>query len=146
MAYIDSQLRFSNAQAVTASAASTNVIDLGAVDSDWGPGTPLWIVVHCTTAMTDAGSNSTVAPTLESDTVDTFGSATTIQTLPTFAALSAAGTVVMAALAPMATNERFIRVQYTVANGDLTTGSFTAYITTHALQNWTAVADGITIS
>ena len=144
--YVDRQLRFSNAQAVTASAASTDLIDMGAVDSDWGPGTPLWLVVQCVTAMTDGGSDSTVTVTLESDDSASFGSATTLQTLPVFAALSAAGTVRMTQIAPMTTNERFIRLQYTVANGNLTTGSFTGYITTQAPQNWTAVADGITIS
>ncbi|WP_406568642.1 Bbp16 family capsid cement protein, partial [Burkholderia cenocepacia] len=42
--YIDSLLEFSRAQALSASGASTNIIDLGS-DRDIGPGRPLWVVV-----------------------------------------------------------------------------------------------------
>lgn len=141
---IDRQLRFSSAQAVTAAAASTDLVDLG-VARDIAPGQTLWVVIVCTTAMTDSGSNSTLAVTVESDTAAAFSSATTVQTVGTFAAVSAAGTVVKAQLAPMSTDERYIRLYYTPAGGDLSTGSFTAFITSDP-DNWTAYADGITIS
>lgn len=141
---IDRQLRFCSELAVTASAASTDLIDMLAAQ-DWAPGTPLWVVVVCTEAMTDTGSNSTVTPSIESDTAAAFSSATTVQTLPAFAATSAAGTVIKAPLAPMATKERFIRMYFTVANGDLSAGKFTAFITPNA-DTWSAYADGITIS
>jgi hypothetical protein len=141
---IDAQLRFSNAQAVTATAASTNCIDLGAA-KQLGVGNPLYFVVAVVTAMTDAGSDSTIAVTVETDDSDSFGSATTAQTLGTFAATSAAGTRLVVPMAQFATAERYVRLKYTTANGDLTTGSFTAYLTDNVTQ-WTAYADGITIT
>lgn len=141
---IDRQFRFSSAQAITASAASTDLVDLTAI-RDLGPGTPLWVVVLCTVAMTDTGSNSTLAVTLETDTAAAFSSATTAQTIGTFAALSAAGTVFTVPLAPFSTDERFLRVYYTTANGDLSAGSFTAFITTDP-HNVTQYANGYTIS
>ena len=45
MAYIDSQLEFSDSQAVTTSAVGTNVIDLGSADSI-GTGEPMAVVFH----------------------------------------------------------------------------------------------------
>ena len=143
---IDRQLRFaSSAQAVTASAASTDLIDTGAAQ-DWGPGKTLWFVSHCTVAMTDASSNSTVTVSLESDDAAAFSSATTVATLPVFAALSAAGTVRVMQLPPMTTNERYLRAYYTVANGDLSTGSFDTYITETPPAIGDQYADNITIS
>jgi len=144
MAYIDAQYRFSNAQAITASAASTNLVDLMAV-RNLGDGRPLWLIVTCTVPMTDASSDSTVAVTVETDDAAAFGSATTAQTVGTFAATSAAGTRFQVRLSPFATAERFVRLQYTVANGNLTTGSFTAFLTTDP-DRWTAYPDGLTIS
>lgn len=126
--YLDSQLEFSDAQAVTASAASENIIDLGSAQVNAGVGEELYLVVQVQTAMTDVGSDSTVAVTLEGDDNEAFASATTVQTIGTFAATSAAGTKLVARLQPEAITERFLRIQYTVAGGDLTTGSFDAAI------------------
>lgn len=119
---------FSEAQAVTADAASTNLIDLKAA-RQMGAGRPLYVVVHCVTAMTDASSDSTCTVTVETDTAASFGSATTAQTIGTFAALAAAGTVIIAPLMVFGTAEAFVRLKYTMANGNLSTGSFTAYLT-----------------
>lgn len=142
--YVDSQLLFSDAQAVTAAAASTNSIDLGAV-RDIGTGEPLYIVCVCDVAMTDASSNSTLAVTLEGDSSTTFtpdGS----DALFTFSALSAAGTVKYARLNPaMASNYRYLQLRYTPANGDLSTGSFTAFIAKD-IDRYVSYADNITIS
>lgn len=121
-------LTFSDAQAITASAASTNVIDLRAA-RQMAPGQELWINVHCVVAMTDAGSDSTVTVTVDTDDNAAFSSPTSsVQTLAVFAAVSAAGTMRKAPLVVIPTPERFLRLTYTVANGNLTTGSFTAYL------------------
>ena len=53
--YVDAQLLFSDAQAVTAAAASTNSIDLGAV-RDIGTGEELYVVCVCDVAMKDSVS------------------------------------------------------------------------------------------
>lgn len=141
---IDSQLQFSDSQAVTATAASTNLIDFGAI-RDMGVGRNLYVVVLCTVAMTDSGSDSTLACTLETDDNSSFSSATTTQTIGTFSAVSAAGTKIVARLNPLQANERYLRVKYTPANGNLTTGSFSAFIVSDA-DLYTSYADGLTIS
>lgn len=133
----DLELVFSSAQAITASAASTNIIDLGPLGGapsantirDIGAGEPgLWLVITVVTAFTDAGSDSTVTPALQTDDSDAFGSATTLRTFDTLAALTAAGTQKIYRLEPAA-YERYLRLNYTVANGNLTTGAITAEIT-----------------
>jgi len=141
---IDRQFRFSNAQAITASAASTDLVDLEAA-RDMGVGRTLYVVVVCTTAMTDASSNSTVAVAVETDTAAAFSSATSAQTIGTFSATSAAGTQFIVPLAQFTTAERFIRLYYTVANGDLDTGSFTAFLTDAPAQ-YVTYANGYTIT
>lgn len=141
---LDAHLLFDDAAAHLTTEASTNLIDLSAI-RDIGTGEDLYFVILVDTAFTDASSNSTMAITLESDDNASFSSAATAQTIGTFAALSAAGTTLFAKLAPGAINERYLRVKYTVANGDLTTGAFTAFLTKD-VQKYTSYADGLTIS
>ena len=142
---LDAQLQFSDSQAVTAAAGSTNTIDLSSV-RDIGTGQSLYVVVNCEVAMTDGGSDSTLAVALEGDSTTTFTPDGT-QTLFTFPALSAAGTVKIAKLDPGAAplQFRYIRLLYTPAGGDLTTGTFSAHLTTN-IDKYTAYADNITIS
>jgi hypothetical protein len=144
--YVDSQLLFSDAQAVTASAASTNYIDLGIARS-MGVGRVLYLVVLCVVAMTDSGSDSTINVDLETDDNTSFSSASVVQDLGTFAALSAVGTRLVAALQlePANAFERYARVYYTAANGNLTTGSFDAFICLDVAA-WSAYAAGYTVS
>lgn len=141
--YQDALLTFSDDQAVTAAAASTSHVDFSAV-RNMGVGTPLFIVVVCTVAMTDASSDSTLAVALEGDSTTTFTPDYT-RTLFTFDALSAAGTTKVAALGPDDLNLEYGQLKYTPANGNLTTGSFTAFIT-HNPHLYTSYADNITIS
>ena len=141
--HVDAFLRFNNAQAVTAEAASTDYLDLLAV-RDAGVGTTLYLVTVCTVAMTDASSNSTLDVKLEGDSTTTFTPDYT-RTLYTFSALSAAGTVKVAALSPGDLNLRYAQIKYTPNNGDLSTGSFTSFITKDP-QLYTSYADGFTIS
>lgn len=143
--YVDAQLMFSDAQAVTAAAGSDNTIDLSAV-RDIGTGDPLYIVVLVDVAFTDGSSDSTLAVALEGDSTTSFTPDAT-RDLFTFAALSAAGTVKIAPFHPGGGPEgyRYIRLKYTPANGNLTTGSLTAFIT-RDIQRYVPYADNITIS
>lgn len=142
--YIDDQNLFDdNAQHLTTE-ASTNLIDLGQA-RDIGTGETIYFVIQVDTAFTDSSSNSTMTITLETDDNASFSSATTAQTIGTFAALSAAGTRLVARLQPSAINERYLRVKYTVANGDLSTGKFTAFLT-HNIDSYTSYPNGYTIS
>lgn len=124
----DALTTFSDAQAITASAASTNSYDLSAA-RNIGVGSELHIVCHVTTAFTDAGSDSTVTVTIETDDNSAFSSAVARQTIGTFAALSAVGARLRAAVDIFAVREQHFRLQYTVANGNLSTGAITAYLT-----------------
>lgn len=141
---LDSQLLFSDAQALTAAAASTNLIDL-AIARDIGTGEDLYVVVTVDVALTDTGSNSTVTVDFQTDDNASFTSNTTAQTLFTIAAVAAAGTVHIAKLGPTLINERYGRLFYTMNNGDLSAGSVTAVIVKDA-QRYVSYANGYTIS
>ena len=143
--YVDAQNLFSDAQAVTATAASTNLVDLGAV-RDIGTGRSLYVVVVVDVAMTDAGSDSTLTVALEGDSTTTITPDGT-QDLFTIPATTAAGSIFFARLDPGSAplQYQYIQLKYTPANGNLTTGSFTAFITTD-IQKFLAYADNITIS
>lgn len=142
---LDKEHEFSSEQAVTSAAGSTNTIDLGAV-RDIGTGEPLYVVVVVDVAMTDTGSNSTLTVALEGDSTTTFTPDGT-QDLFTIPAVTAAGQVFYARLDPGAAPlaYRYIRLKYTPNNGDLSTGSFSAYLA-HNIQKYTSYADSITIS
>lgn len=136
---IDSMLMFSDAQAVTASAASSYGVDIN-IARDIGAGENLFLVVTCTEDMTDAASDSTITPTLRTSatatgsgsgingTIALTNSIATVATLPAFAALSKAGTKKVIALPPSSAYLQYLDVYYTAANGDLTTGKFSAFI------------------
>lgn len=142
--YVDALLLLSDAQAVTAAAASTSHIDLGAV-RNVGVGENLYVVVTVDVAFTDASSDSTLTVDLHGDSTTTF-TPDGLQTLFIIPALAAAGNVYIARISPdFASNYRYMQLYYTPNNGNLSTGSLTAFIT-HDVQKFTAYADGITIS
>lgn len=128
MGYLDSGLEFDVKAEHLTTGASTNVVDLGAA-RDLGVGEPIMLVVDVTTAMTDSGNDSTMTVTVETDSVEAFSSPATTQTVGTFAASSAIGTSLKIKLSPGTINEQYARIKYTVANGNLTTGNFSAYLT-----------------
>jgi hypothetical protein len=143
--YVDAQLLFSDAQAITAAAGSTNTVDLGAV-RDIGTGEDLYIVVSVDTAFTDGSSNSTLTVALEGDSTTSFtpDGTTDLFTIP---ALAAVGDKFIAKLSPGSAplQYRYIRLLYTPNNGDLSTGAVTAFVT-HNIDKFRAYADAITIS
>lgn len=140
--YLDANLRFSNAQAITATADSTNIIDQAIALRDAGTGRPLYVVVVVTTAMTNTG---TVNVALQSDSTETMTPDKTrsIFTLP---ALSAVGDTFIAALQPRAEVEqlRYLGLKYTVS-GTVDTGAVKAFLTQDP-QAWVAKAKNYTIS
>lgn len=142
---LDDQLKFSEEQAVTSAAGSTNTIDLGQ-DRDIGTGEPLYVVVVVEEAMTDSGSDSTLTVALEGDSTTSFTPDGT-QDLFTIPAVTAAGEVFIARLDPGAAplQYQYIRLKYTPANGDLSGGSFSAYLTNN-IQKYRSYPNGYTIS
>ena len=138
---IDNNLLFSDAQAITATAASSNQIDTGPLFSGntgrrLGHGKRAYVFISVDTAFTDSGSDSTVTVTLRTDDNSSMSSPTVVATLTTLAALTAAGTKVFFPI-PMGTYERYIDLNYTLANGNLTTGAVTAGIVLDADDYYT---------
>ena len=138
---LDKNLFFDeNAEQLT-TAGSTNVVDLNDV-RNIAAGQPVYVESLVRTAMTDASSDSTMTLTVETDDNAAFSSPTSLQTIGTFSATSSAGTKLSVALAITDSYQRYIRVKYTVANGNLTTGKFSTYLTLMPSVN-TIYADGI---
>lgn len=128
------ELTFSTAQNLTATGVSTNVIDLGATGTvlgapaalvrDIGKGRPIQILVQLQAAA--GGTNPTLDVDLQMDTVEGFGSATVVASAQQVAG-GAAGDRVSLYWIPEGTNERYIRLNYTLGG---TTPDYTldAYI------------------
>jgi hypothetical protein len=140
---LDAQARFSNAQAITAAAASTDYMDLGE-DRNLGAGEELYVGVVVTAAFTDSGSDSTLACYLYGDSTTTFtpdGS----QLLFTIPALAPIGYKAFARINPgFASRYRYITVHY-IPSTDLTTGAVSAFLVKNP-DTFLAFADAITIS
>lgn len=121
---LDAQNTFSDAQAVTASAASTNIIDTAA-SRDIGAGEPMELIVICTETVTASGS-ATVTVQLRTDTASNMGSAQVVaQTDAIGKASLTAGTEVFRIKLPRGL-KRYIDLYYSVGTGPLTAGKFTA--------------------
>ena len=123
---IDRFNEYSDAQAVTASAASTNVVDLKAAGKIEGK--PYYLHVKVNTSVTASG-DATVTFALQTDSGEAFGSATTLWTSAAIgkAALIAGTEVVRLPINGMPL-KRYTRVYYTVATGPLTAGKFDAFL------------------
>ena len=137
--YVDKQAEFSDSQAVTATAISTNVMDLISNSSglnalrDIGTGQDVYLVVMTTVAATDVSSDATLAVTLESDSTADLATSATVHFSTgalAFATFSPAGSVLAAVKLPKDAYERYLGVRYTVAAGPLTAGNFDAFLTT----------------
>lgn len=128
---LDNQTLFSDAQAVTASAASTNILNLApratglAFDVGRGVNVPLMIKV------TEAFNNLTsLTVSIQTDDNVGFASPTTIATTPAIPLASLlAGYVFPIDFLPRGISEQYLRLYYTVAGTAPTTGKITAGIT-----------------
>lgn len=143
--YVDSQTTFSDSQAVTSTAISTNVMDLVSLGlgggtnvalntvSDIGNGQPIYLVVQTAVTATDTGSDATLTVTLESDTAAGLSSSPTVHYSSgalAFASFATAGTQFIAIALPMGDYKRYLGLRFTVASGPLTAGAFDAFLTT----------------
>jgi len=133
---------FGTDQVVTTTAASTDIVDLGAA-RDMGNGEPMELVVLVTQSVTAAGA-ATVTFALETDDNAGFSSAAVLANSGAIgkAALTA-GTEVLRAKVPLDA-ERYLRINYTVATGPLTAGTFTAFLA-HDRQASKAYASGFSV-
>lgn len=115
--------------AITANAASTNQLDLGAI-RDLGIGArPLYVVAQITTQLADSGNNSNCTVYLRTDSDVAMGSPTNTQTIGVFATNAPVGTRLTQMIQPGNANERYIDLYFSMGNGDLSAGAVTAWVT-----------------
>lgn len=118
----DSTFLFSDDQAVTATANSTNIVDLG-VSRDIGKGVPIPLLIQVTA---DFATLTSLTVTVETDDNDSFSSATTLASSGAIAAADlVAGYQFPLQYMPIGT-ERYLRITYTVAGTAATAGTVTA--------------------
>lgn len=141
---IDVQNVFSDAQALTATAVSTNVIDLGA-DNNVGIGEPMAVVIQLTVAADATTGDETYTAAIKTDSAVGFGSSTTLTTL-TITRGDAAGTQYQYILPKSTDLKRYLRVDYTLG-GTTPTVTLDAWLTPlDGLEKNVPYADNITIS
>jgi hypothetical protein len=131
---LDALLQLSSAQAVTATAVSTNTIDLSQ-NRDVGHGKDLYAVFDVDATCTAAGAATvtfqvigSANANLSSPTVLSSTDAIPIANL-TIGRKPISLAVNPAVLLAQPVGQRYLGVQYTVATGPLTAGAFTCYIT-----------------
>ena len=133
-------------QAVTATANSTNVVDLS-LARDIGEGESLYVQFTVGTAFTAAGS-ATLTPTVVVSAADSLTTPTTIATAGTIAvATLVAGYSFAVRLNPLIASLglRYLGAIYTVATGPMTAGTITADIVTEIQDGKKFYASGFTV-
>ena len=143
MTILDKFLQYSDKQAVTTTAVSTNVVDAGAtknpaIGRDLGAGTPLYLFVNVSQTFTAAGA-ATLTATLQ-DSADNSSFADVASLGPFSLAQLVAGRGFHVGL-PIPTR-RYTRVNYTVGTGPMTAGILSAHIVDGANYN-IAYPDGL---
>lgn len=122
--FVDSQTLLSDAQALTATADSTNYIDLG-VDRDIGRGCPQALVIVVDTAADTANADETYQFQVETDDNTSFSSSTIIADRTIAGASLTAGSRHVIPLG--LTNERYLQAVYTLG-GTTPSVTVTAFI------------------
>ena len=129
----DKQNLFSDAQAITATAASTNVIDFGATDTpkhavnaitrDMGKGSKIPLRVQ---VVEDFNTLTSLTVAVQVDDDEAFGSPKTVMDMSVPLASLVAGAVILPEYVPRGVNERYMRLRYTVVGTNPTLGKITA--------------------
>lgn len=137
MAILDKFLQYSDKQAITVTAVSTNVVDAGAtknvaIGRDLGAGTPLYLFINVSQTFTAAGA-ATLTATLQDSADNT-----------TFADVASVGPLSLAQLTagrgfnigfPVPTR-RYTRINYTVGTGPMTAGVVSAHVVDGVIYNF----------
>jgi hypothetical protein len=138
--YIDKSLTFSNAQAVTATAASTDYIDLGSA-RQIGLAKQLFVLFTVNTTTVSAGA-TTMTIKIQTDGDVAFGSAADLYTSASIAKATLVAGYQIAIPIPISGMERYVRLYYTVSTADFSAGAFSAAIV-EGLQANTAYPDAL---
>ncbi len=142
---LDKQLELSNAQSLSATAVSTNVIDLGA-SRQIGNGEPLVFVLCSIVAADYTSANETYQVDIQTDDNSGFSSATTLASVVFPASQLTLGSIRLIPF-PSGNVERFIRLNYTLG-GTTPTWTVSAYLQPYEMVAGLPVQypDAITIS
>lgn len=116
--FVDALHLFSDAQALAASAVSTNVIPLAPIHSGnerrIGTGEPMAVLITVDVAPDETTGDETYSAQLESDTTDAFGSATSVGGAIAIPRTANAGDQFVGVIPPYAATENFLRLSYTL--------------------------------
>lgn len=146
----DALLQLSAAQAVTASAVSTNTVDLGTA-RDIGTGESLEVDITVDTTVTAAGAATVNFQVISSASAALTSPNVIAQTDAIGKAELTAGRkpiriqISPAVLNALPVGQRYIGVQYTVGTGPLTAGAFTANIVRNGQDVNKHYASGFTV-
>ncbi len=142
--FLDAYQRFSDAQAVTTTAVSTNIVDLGG-DRNIGVGEPMAVVVVLDVGTDFTTGDETYVVTLETDDNSSFSSAAVIAT-KAIIGLNAAGSKFVLGVPADSSCERYLRLNYT-QGGTTPTATYTSFLIPQSMiQNEFVYPDGFTIS
>lgn len=124
---LDKQLEFSNAQAITATATSTNVVDLGPKNGRGMSGSGhLPIEFTVATTFTAAGAATLTIQTRTSDSSDMSGAVVIAQSPPLALADLVAGKDVPYYPGLPVNTKRYVDLNYVVSTGPFTAGAISA--------------------
>lgn len=145
----DALLKLSAAQAVTATAVSTNTIPLGNA-RDLGPGEDIYANITVDEAATASGSATVTFEVITSAAAD-LSSPTVVAATGAIgkAALTIGRDPINISIPPHIANElgqAYIGVRYTVATGPLTAGKFTCYLSADSVSKQKNYPSGFTVS
>lgn len=142
---LDSQLLFSDAQAITADAASTNIVDLGIARNIFD-GEPMAVVLTVDVAADGTTTDETYEFQIETDDNASFSSATDLLVHSIGYASLTAGSQHILPIPVGAAVEQYMRVYYNVG-GTSPSVTVTAFLMPLAMVSKRKVyADAITIS
>lgn len=120
----DDKLEVSLNQAITASAASTDVLDLGEVSPDRGTGKRIWAECVVTEAFAASGAATLNIGIQDSADNSTYGDLVSTRAIPKTELLKGKS---FAIDLPEGKHKRYLRLYYTVTNGPFTAGKITAH-------------------
>lgn len=150
--FVDAQLQFSSAQALVATAVSTNIIDTGAnfagteADRNVGVGEPMGVLISVIVAADFTTTDETYRFDLQTDTVVGFGTLVVLFAVTIVATLLTAGAQMVLPLPADKRGLRFLRMNYTLGGTtpSVTVSSFLQPLS--MLQNFIVYQDALTIS
>ena len=139
----DRENQFSAAQALTASAASTDVVRVG---KNLGIGEPMCVVITVDVAAKSSDGNETYTAKLQTDDAAAFGSATDIGETVTITRGDPIGTRKIIPVPPNVNADDYLRVYYTLGGTNPTVSVTARLMPQAAIQNNAVYPAGNTIS